>query len=78
MPPGDGAAAIPVDTVFTPAAPGLDTAKGSGWSETFAVNLTAAESRAEPIVMDQFKKLGLPMTDPVAFSGEIAAAADAA
>jgi len=78
MPPGGGAPAISVDTFFTPAAPGLYTAKGSGWSETFAVNLTAAESRTEPIVMDQFKKLGLPMTDPVAFSGEIAAAADAA
>ena len=78
MPPGGGAPAISVDTFFTPAAPGLYTAKGSGWSETFGVNLTAAESRTEPIVMDQFKKLGLPMTDPVAFSGEIAAAADAA
>jgi len=66
MPPGDGAAAIPVDTVFTPAAPGLYTAKGSGWSETFAVNLTAAESRTEPIVMEQFKKIGLPMSAPAA------------
>ena len=74
MPPGDGAAAISVNTSFTPAAPGLYTAKGSDWSETFAVNLTAAESRTEPIVMDQFKKLGLPMTDPVASPGEIAAA----
>jgi len=64
MPPGDGAAAIPVDTVFTPAAPGLYTAKGSGWSETFAVNLTSAESRTEPIVMEQFQKLGLPMSTP--------------
>ena len=75
MPPGDGAAAISVDTSFTPTAPGLYTAKGSDWSETFAVNLTAAESRTEPIVMDQFKKLGLPMTDPVASPAEIAAAA---
>ena len=66
MPLGDGAAAIPVDTVFTPAAPGLYTAKGSGWSETFAVNLTAAESRTEPIVMEQFKKIGLPMSAPAA------------
>ena len=66
MPPGDGAAAIPVDTVFTPAAPGLYTAKGSDWSETFAVNLTAAESRTEPIVMEQFKKIGLPMSAPAA------------
>ena len=66
MPPGDGAAAIPVDTVFTPAAPGLYTAKGSDWSETFAVNLTAAESRTEPIVMEQFKKIGLPMSTPAA------------
>ena len=66
MPPGDGAAAIPVDTVFTPAAPGLYTAKGSGWSETFAVNLTAAESHTEPIVMEQFKKIGLPMSTPAA------------
>jgi hypothetical protein len=78
MPPGDGAAAISVDTIFTPPAPGLYTAKGAGWSETFAVNLKAAESRTEPIVMDQFKKLGLPMTDPVASPGEIAAAAAAA
>ena len=77
MPPGGGAAAISVDTIFTPAAPGLYTAKGSGWSETFAVNLTAAESRTEPIVMEQFKKLGLPMTDSVASPGEIAAAAAA-
>ena len=66
MPPGDGAAAIPVDTVFTPAAPGLYTAKGSDWSETFAVNLTAAESHTEPIVMEQFKKIGLPMSTPAA------------
>ena len=66
MPPGDGAAAIPVDTVFTPAAPGLYTAKGSDWSETFAVNLTAGESHTEPIVMEQFKKIGLPMSAPAA------------
>ena len=78
MPPGGGAAAISVDTIFTPAAPGLYTAKGSGWSETFAVNLPSAESRTEPIIMEQFKKLGLPMTDPVASPGEIAAAAAAA
>jgi len=78
MPPGDGAAAISVDKFFTPAAPGLYTAKGSGWSESFAVNLKATESQTEPIVMDQFKKLGLPMTDPVASPGEIAEAAAAA
>jgi hypothetical protein len=78
MPPDGGAPAISVDTFFTPAAPGMYIAKGSGWSETFAVNLTAAESRTEPIVMDQFTKLGLPMTDPVADSGEIAAVAAAA
>ena len=66
MPPGDGAAAIPVDIVFKPAAPGLYTAKGSDWSETFAVNLTAAESQTEPIVMEQFKKIGLPMSAPAA------------
>jgi len=40
--------------------------KGNGWSETFAVNLTAAESRTEPIVMEQFKKIGLPMSTPAA------------
>ncbi|MDP6794493.1 MAG: BatA domain-containing protein [Verrucomicrobiota bacterium] len=74
IPPGDGATAISVDKFFTPATPGLHTAKGSDWSETFAVNLTVAESRTEPIVMDQFKKLGLPMTDPVASPGEISAA----
>ncbi len=78
MPPGDGAAAISVDKFFTPAAPGLYTAKGSGWSESVAVNLKATESQTEPIVMDQFKKLGLPMTDPVASPGEIAEAAAAA
>ena len=78
MPPGGGAAAISVDTIFTPAAPGLYTAKGSGWSETFAVNLSPAESRTEPIGMEQFQKLGLPMTDSVASPGEIAAAAAAA
>ena len=61
-PPGDGAAAVSADTVFTPAAPGLYTAKGAGWSETFAVNLTPTESRTEPIVMEQFQKLGLPMS----------------
>ncbi len=66
MPPGDGTAAIPVDTVFTPAAPGLYTANGSDWSETFAVNLTAAESRTEPIGMEQFKRIDLPMSAPAA------------
>jgi hypothetical protein len=71
MPPGGGAEAVSVDTFFMPPAPGMYTAKGSGWSETFAVNLTAAESRTEPIVMDQFKKLGLPLTDSVASPGEI-------
>jgi len=30
------------------------------------VNLTAAESRTEPIVMEQFKKIGLPMSAPAA------------
>ena len=75
MPPGDGAVAISVDTFFTPLAPGLYTAKGSDWSETFAVNLKTAESRTEPIVMNQFKKLGLPMSGSVASPGDIAAAA---
>ena len=66
IPPGDGAVAISVDTIFRPTAPGLYTVKGDGWSETFAVNLTAAESRTEPIVMEQFKKIGLPMSTPAA------------
>jgi len=60
--PGDGAAAVSADTVFTPTVPGLYTVKGAGWSETFAVNLTPAESRTEPIGMEQFQKLGLPMS----------------
>ncbi|MDP6679744.1 MAG: hypothetical protein QGG72_12695, partial [Verrucomicrobiota bacterium] len=63
---GDGAKPIAVDAMFTPRAPGLYTANGNGWSETFAVNLPPAESRTEPIRMDQFKKLGLPMSAPAA------------
>ena len=63
-PPAAGAAAVSADTVFTPTVPGLYTAKGAGWSETFAVNLTPAESRTEPIGMEQFQKLGLPMSAP--------------
>lgn len=66
LPPGDGAKPIAVDAMFTPRAPGLYTANGNGWSETFAVNLPPAESRTEPIRMDQFKKLGLPMSAPAA------------
>jgi hypothetical protein len=62
LPPGDGAKPMAVDAMFTPRAPGLYTANGNGWSETFAVNLPPAESRTEPIRMDQFKKLGLPMS----------------
>ena len=62
LPPGDGASPIAVDAMFTPRAPGLYTANGSDWSETFAVNLASAESRTEPIRMDQFKKIGLPMS----------------
>ncbi|MEE2947517.1 MAG: BatA domain-containing protein [Verrucomicrobiota bacterium] len=71
LPPGDGARPIAVDAKFIPRAPGLYTANGSGWSETFAVNLAPAESRTEPIVMDQFKKLGLPMSASVATSAVI-------
>ncbi|MBC8243691.1 MAG: BatA domain-containing protein [Verrucomicrobia bacterium] len=74
LPPGDGSTVIPVDTIFTPAAPGLYTANGSGWSETFAVNLPPAESRTEPVRMDQFKKLGLPMSAPAAAPAVIEAA----
>ena len=66
IPSGDGMEAVSVDTFFTPPTPGLYTAKGAGWSETFAVNLPAAESRTEPIVMEQFQKLGLPMSAPTA------------
>ena len=55
------------------------TASGAGWSESFAVNLLPAESRTEPISMDQFQKLGLPMDEAVASPGQLAAdAADAA
>ena len=74
IPPGDAAAAISVDTIFRPTATGLYTAKGSDWSETFGVNLTPEESRTEPIVMDQFKKLGLPMSAPAAAPTAIEAA----
>ena len=62
-----------MDTIYTPAAPGLYTAKGNDWFETFAVNLKAAESRTEPIVMDQFKKLGLPMSASAAAPAVIGA-----
>jgi len=74
IPPGDAAAAISVDTIYRPTATGLYTAKGSDWSETFGVNLTPDESRTEPIVMDQFKKLGLPMSAPAAAPTAIEAA----
>jgi hypothetical protein len=62
MPPGDEAKPIVVDSSFTPDVPGIYTARGKDWSDTFAVNLPSSESRTEPIRMDQFKRLGLPIS----------------
>ena len=72
-PPGEEAATVETADVFLPAEPGLYTASGADWSETFAVNLLPAESRTEPIPMDQFQKLGLPMDEAVASPGQLAA-----
>jgi hypothetical protein len=72
-PPGEGAATVETADVFLPTEPGLYTASGADWSETFAVNLLPAESRTEPIPMDQFQKLGLPMDEAVASPGQLAA-----
>ena len=72
-PPGEGASTVETSDVFLPTEPGLYTAKGADWSETFAVNLLPAESRTEPIPMDQFQKLGLPMDEAVASPGQLAA-----
>ncbi len=75
---GEGATPIEIEDIFLPTEPGLYTASGAGWSESFAVNLLPAESRTEPISMDQFQKLGLPMDEAVASPGQLAAdAADA-
>ena len=62
MPPGDEAKPIVVDSSFAPDVPGIYTARGKDWSDTFAVNLPSSESRTEPIRMDQFKRLGLPIS----------------
>ena len=75
-PPGEGATTVETADVFLPTEPGLYTAKGTDWSETFAVNLLPAESRTEPIPMDQFQKLGLPMDEAAALPGQLAADAE--
>lgn len=76
IPPGQGATAISAGDVFLPDKPGLYTAKGTDWSEIFAVNIIPSESRTEPISMDQFQKLGLPMSDFVSSTEEITATAE--
>ena len=64
IPPGNNdVASIKSGDVFLPDKPGLYTVKGSDWSEIFAVNIIPSESRTEPIPMDQFQRLGLPMND---------------
>ena len=64
IPPGNNdVASIKSWDVFLPDKPGLYTVKGSDWSEIFAVNIIPSESRTEPIPMDQFQRLGLPMND---------------
>ena len=73
---GEGATPIEIEDIFLPTEPGLYTASGAGWSESFAVNLLPAESRTEPISMDQFQKLGLPMDEAVASPGQLAADAE--
>ncbi|MBO60960.1 MAG: hypothetical protein CMO63_03175 [Verrucomicrobiales bacterium] len=72
-PSGEGDATVETADIFLPTAPGLYTASGADWSETFAVNLLPAESRTEPIPLDQFQKLGLPMDEAVASPGQLAA-----
>ena len=62
-PRNNDVASIKSGDVFLPDKPGLYTVKGSDWSEIFAVNIIPSESRTEPIPMDQFQRLGLPMND---------------
>ena len=62
-PRNNDVASIKSGDVFLPYKPGLYTVKGSDWSEIFAVNIIPSESRTEPIPMDQFQRLGLPMND---------------
>ena len=45
---------------------------GTDWSDIFAVNILPSESRTEPIPMDQFQKLGLPMNDLAATPEQLA------
>ena len=71
-PSGEGDATVETADIFLPTAPGLYTASGADWSETFAVNLLPAESRTEPVPLDQFQKLGLPMDEAVASPGQLA------
>ena len=65
---------VPVKAVdnFFPDKPGLYTIKGATWSEIFAVNIIPTESRTEPIPMDQFQKIGVPMSDLVVSSEQLA------
>lgn len=74
IPPGNDVAPIKAGDVFLPDKPGLYTVSGSDWSEMFAVNIIPSESRTEPIPMDQFQRLGLPMNDLVATPEQLAAA----
>ena len=74
IPLGNDVAPIKAGDVFLPDKPGLYTVSGSDWSEMFAVNIIPSESRTEPIPMDQFQRLGLPMNDLVATPEQLAAA----
>jgi len=74
IPPGNDVAPIKAGDVFLPDKPGLYTVSGSDWSEMFAVNIIPSESRTEPIPMDQFQRLGLPMNDLVATPEQLAVA----
>ena len=72
IPPGKKDASIKVGDVFLPDKPGLYKVMGTDWSDIFAVNILPSESRTEPIPMDQFQKLGLPMNDLAATPEQLA------
>lgn len=72
IPPGKEDASIKVGDVFLPDKPGLYKVMGTDWSDIFAVNILPSESRTEPIPMDQFQKLGLPMNDLAATPEQLA------
>jgi hypothetical protein len=72
IPPGKEDASIKVGDVFLPDKPGLYKVMGTDWSDIFAVNILPSESRTEPISMDQFQKLGLPMNDLAATPEQLA------